>query len=161
MYGRIRPLRPWASCTVATPCSPSDAISSASARRIRRTTVGVIRDVSRLKYLGDGKSLVDPRVDLPCVTFEDVLFLTGAQPGHGIDIPLRIVEIVARLGVCPPDRPDHLRPEQDIAQAHNLEQQLDPREVVHAGIEEDVVAHQLIERWPLHARRQPPHPPPG
>src|SRR5436309_6465697 len=42
MYGRIRPVRACASCTVATPKSPRVLTTSASARVTFRTTVGFI-----------------------------------------------------------------------------------------------------------------------
>ena len=42
MYGLSSPVRPWASCTVATPSSPSRSMAAASARSMLRTATGFI-----------------------------------------------------------------------------------------------------------------------
>jgi len=91
MYGRMRPCAPgFVHGRDALGAERGDHFRAAG--RIRRTIVGVIRDVSSLTYLGWRDSSVDPRVDTPGVALEDPLLLLAAQRGHGIDVPLRIVE---------------------------------------------------------------------
>src|SRR5512134_620378 len=157
MYGRSSPVRPCASCTVATPCWPSVRITSESARRMLRTIVGFIQlsvfslqssVVSRQLSLVSRQlslvschlsvvscifeSCVDPRVHLADVPFEDPA-LRAVVYCRGVDVALRIVVVVARLRIDAANGADHLRTEEDVVCRHHLEQQVDARLVVHAG----------------------------
>jgi hypothetical protein len=52
------------------------------------------------------------------------------------------------LRVDATNRSDHLRAEHDIAGVDDPEQQVDTGLVVHAGVEEDVAHHRLVQRGP-------------
>src|SRR3989441_7963854 len=183
MYGRINPVRDCASCTVATPSSPSVRTASVSARGIFRMMVGftfftgagappparTYADTSprlctaaarcatparlprwgprcgRRRWCPSFERLVDPWIHLARVALEDLAPVLIAQLQR-IDIPLRVVEVVAGFRIEAADCTDHLRSEQDVVGRHDLQQQLDSRQVVDAGVEEDTVANQVAER---------------
>src|SRR3546814_14686072 len=59
--------------------------------------------------------------------------------------------------VCSSDlyRADHLGGEQDVFGRYHPGQQVDSRLMVDAGVEEDVVEQQLVQRRALHVLREP------
>ena len=59
-------------------------------------------------------TLVDPRIHLARVAFEDLLPVRGVERRRGVDVALGVVEVVARLRIDAAHRADHLRPEQDV-----------------------------------------------
>ena len=77
------------------------------------------------------------------------------QAAHLVEIPFRVVEIMTGFGIDAPDRADHFRTEQDVVRRNDPQQQLDPGEMVDAGVEEHVVANEVAERRPLQILRQP------
>src|SRR5687767_6876899 len=104
MYGRSRPDRPCASCTVATPSLPSVSITAASARGMFRTMVGFIESMpnaqcsminaewsestlgaQRALGFGQRKSVVEARVDPARVGFEDLLAV-AIRDRRGVDV---------------------------------------------------------------------------
>src|SRR5215469_2461894 len=94
------------------------------------------------------KSCAEARIHATCVAFEDLraIYLTQLQ---GIQIALGVVVVVPRAWIDSADRAHHLGTEQNVLHRHYFQQQLDARKVVHTGIEEHVLQHQLLERWPL------------
>jgi hypothetical protein len=71
-----------------------------------------------------------------------------------VDVALGVVEVKPGLGVDAAHRADHLRGEQDVVDRDHLEQQVDARLVIDAGVEEDVLHHVLGQRRPLAACRR-------
>ena len=67
----------------------------------------------------------------------------GGRPRR-VDVALGVVVVVAGLGIDAAHRADHLRGEQDVLDRDHLEQQVDARLVVDAGVEEDVVQQMLV-----------------
>ena len=86
---------------------------------------------------------VNERIDLPGVAFKNLVTVFGAQGATCVDVSLRIIEILTSLWVDAADGAHHLGTEQDIVRWDDLEKQLDARQMVDAGVEEDVVADQL------------------
>ena len=70
--------------------------------------------------------------------------------GQLINVPFRIVEIVARFRIDRPNRSDYLRRERDIIDRNDLGEQLGAWQLIHAGIEQDVAQQMLAERGRLH-----------
>src|SRR6185437_11511396 len=145
MYGRSSPVRPCASCTVATPSSPSFLMSAASARLMFLTTLDMF---------------VDARVDLPRVALEDLLPPRRIEIRRRVDVAPGVVVVEAGFGIDAADGADHLRSEQDVVDRHDLRQQVDTRLVIHASVEEHVVADHVGERRTLHVLGEPAVPAP-
>src|SRR5581483_459822 len=102
-----------------------------------------------------GEKLVQARIDAARITFEDLVTVRFAQTFHLIDVFLGVVVIVAGVGIDAAHRTDHFRGKEDIVNGDDLGQQLDARQVIHAGIEKDIVEQVLGKRRPLHILRQP------
>src|SRR5260370_27398716 len=83
------------------------------------------------------EQLPQPRKYLARVAFEDLVAVAVAQ-GQGIEIALRIVEIMPGLRIDSPHRPHHLRAEDDVVGGNHLEQQFDPGQMINAGVEEHI-----------------------
>src|SRR5690348_9618107 len=109
MNGRMSPVRPCASCTVATPISPSAFTTSASARLMFLTIVGFIASFAeaglktggyaplrRKPGAGSLQSLCNSRVHLAGVAFENLRPVRVADR-RGIHVALGVVVIVSRL----------------------------------------------------------------
>src|SRR5664279_4455467 len=115
----MRPMRPIASCTVATPKRASLATAAPSARTMLRLTTP--RSFMLMRQSSDVLSLaplrpqrgVEPGVDTARVAFVDLVPILRAQRRR-VDIALRVVEIVACLGVDAAHGADHLRSEQHV-----------------------------------------------
>src|SRR3954470_20374645 len=164
---------PWPACTILLPSmtsvafsttfplptisrTPSNAVTSASAglakaatiaasaiafsRRIG-TPIGRWNAFPRLcRLLGD--LVLQQRIDLEGITFED-LGLVGGGERRIVDIALGVVETESGLRIIALHRADHLRGEQDAVDRHHLGEQIDARLMIDAGVEEDVLAHDL------------------
>src|SRR5712671_4150531 len=143
MYGRINPVRPWASCTVATPSSPSVRMTPASLRSIRRTIVGFTRcsKKTRLQF--------ETGINLPSVSLENFLLVFSAEPRRLVEILLGVVVIAAGFRIDASYRADHLRSEQDVVHGHDFQQQFDAGHVVHAGVKKNIIANQIGQQRPL------------
>jgi len=64
---------------------------------------------------------------------------TGAgRQAERVDVPAHVVEVLRGLRVEAADGSDHLRAEQNVVHADDLEKQVDAGLVVDAGVEEDV-----------------------
>jgi len=90
---------------------------------------------------------LQPAEDLARVSFEDLRFVGGRDRGR-VDVAFRVVELVAGLRVDAFDRADELGGEQDVVDRDDAGQEVDAGLVVHAGVEEDVVAHDLGDLGP-------------
>src|SRR6188472_3079814 len=92
--------------------------------------------------------LLQPRVeawkDCPSGALEDLVAVCLAEIER-IDVPLGVVEEKARIRILPADGPDHLTGKHDVVDVDDLEQQVDARLVVDAGVEPDV-AHQQFRQ---------------
>src|SRR3954463_15051057 len=73
-----------------------------------------------------------------------------------VEIELRIVEVRVSLRVFATDRADHLRGKDDVLHWHGLEQRLNPRLVIHAGIEVDVIHEEVVKLRASHAQCDAP-----
>src|SRR6266849_3374283 len=98
---------------------------------------------------GRRRPAVEP-IHLAGIFRKNLALLLLAQPGDCIDVALGIVEIMSRLRIDAAHRADHLGSEQNIVRGHDFEQQLDPRQMVDARIEEHVAEQQFRKRRPLH-----------
>src|SRR5262249_3929656 len=88
---------------------------------------------------------VEPAVDLARVALENLRLVGGVQC-RLVDIALGVVVVVAGLRIDALDGADHLRGEQDVLDRDDAGQELDARQVIHAGVEEHVVQQVLGER---------------
>src|ERR1700674_5299315 len=95
-----------------------------------------------------GDSLVDPRVDLPRVSFVYFLLIFSAE-ANTINIPLGIVVIEARSRIDAAHGAYHLRSKKDVVHRNNFEEQINAGLVIHTRIKKYVVANHLSQRWPL------------
>ena len=78
----------------------------------------------------------------------------AAERRRGVDVALRVVVVLAGLRIDAAHRADHLRSEQDVVHRHDLREQIDARLVVHARVEEDIVADHVGEQRALHVLRE-------
>src|SRR5579883_2107239 len=83
-----------------------------------------------------------PRIDPPRIGFENLSAL-GLADRRLVDIPLGIVETEAGLWIVALDGADHLGSEQDIVDRHDAGEEIDTGLMIDAGIEEDIVTHDL------------------
>src|SRR5687767_7930292 len=103
MMGFIRPTRPIASCTVATPNDASRSAAARSARTMLRLTMPIwYMSLASLLQCG-----VESRVDAACVAFVNLRALFSTEPGR-FDITFGVVVVVAGLWVHAAHRADHL-----------------------------------------------------
>src|ERR1700728_3693543 len=79
--------------------------------------------------------LVETRVYPPGIALQYPRAVGLGQAGR-VDVPLGVVEVVARLRVDAAHGAHHLGPEQDVADVDDLEEQVDAGLVVDAGGEE-------------------------
>src|SRR4029078_2352381 len=86
-----------------------------------------------------------PCIDFFGVAFENLLLLRRAKPAR-VDVALGVVEILACLRSDAAPRSDHLRGEQYVFHRDHLEKEVDPRLVIHAGIEVDVLQEMVLEQ---------------
>src|SRR5712691_5366538 len=96
----------------------------------------------------------DTRIDFPHVELEYLPLVSGAHPRNSVDVTLGVIEVMPRLGIDAADGTHHLGPEQNVVDRHDLQEKLYPGIVIHARVEEDVVANQVDERWSLHVLRE-------
>ena len=68
------------------------------------------------------------------IALEDLLLVLGGQAGRGVDVALGVVVVEAGLRVDAAHRAHHLGGEQDVVGRDHLEQQLDARQVIDAGV---------------------------
>src|ERR1044071_6252927 len=78
--------------------------------------------------------LCDSWIDLPRGQLEDFLLVTGAERRDLVDVALGVVVKVAGLGINPAHGTNHLRPEHDVVDRHDFQQQLDSRIVIDARV---------------------------
>ncbi|MNI46312.1 hypothetical protein D3C73_1007690 [compost metagenome] len=72
-----------------------------------------------------------------------------------VDITLGVIEIVSGLRIDPAHGTDHFGTEQDVVDIDDLEQEIDARLMIDAGIEKHVLHHMLAKRRALEHIRQP------
>src|SRR4051812_18735301 len=89
----------------------------------------------------------------PGVAFEYFLFVRSAERAV-LNIALRIVVMMPAFRVDAAHRADHLGGEQDVLRRDHLEQQVDSRLVVDAGVEKDILQQVLFQRRALHVLRE-------
>src|SRR5208337_2456797 len=113
MMGFIRPTRPIASCTVATPNAASASADARSARSIlRRTTPSWVMACSSSAF--GLQRLVETRIDAARVAFINLVALLRRQVDGRLDVAPGVVVVMAGLRVDPPHRADHFAGEQDV-----------------------------------------------
>jgi acyl-CoA dehydrogenase len=88
---------------------------------------------------------VQARVDASGVPLEDPFPVLGRER-RPVDVALGVVPREVAVGVAAADRAEHLRREQDVLRLYHGGQQVDAGLVVHAGVEEDVVHQQGLDR---------------
>src|SRR5690349_19885160 len=93
----------------------------------------------------DKHSGFPPRIHPPRVRFEDLLAVGIAQLSVSVDVALRVVVVVAAFGIDAAYRADDLRRKEDVLDRYHLEQQIDAGLVVDAGVEPDVLQHELFQ----------------
>src|SRR5688572_28355727 len=93
------------------------------------------------------------RIDAARVAFEDLLLVRGAQAAR-LDIALRVVVVLPGLGIDAAHRANHLGGEKNVIRRYHLEHEIDARLVVDAGVEEDVLQQEFLERRALHVLRE-------
>src|SRR5215831_14711307 len=150
MYGWRSPVRPIASCTLAVPNAPSLAAISLSARRMLRYTTPISYMSASFRF----QRCVEARIDAPRVAFVDL----AARPGldrSRVDVAPGVVVMVAGGRVDAAHRADHLAREQDVVDRNDAGEQVDPRLVVDAGVEEHVVQQVLLQERLLQLLREP------
>src|SRR5208337_956055 len=141
----MRPTRPMASWTVATPRAASASTEARSARWIlRRTTPNSVM-ASSSSSLGLQRP-VEARIDAARVGFVDLVALIAGQVQRRLDVALGVVVMMAGLGIDAAHRADHFAGEQDVVDRDHFGQQVDARLVVDAGVEEDVVQEVVLEQ---------------
>src|ERR1700736_2006692 len=96
----------------------------------------------------------DTRVDLARISLEQLVPLFVAQ-WKRVEVSLRVVVVVPRLRIDASHRSHHFGAEQDVIERHDFQQQLDSRKMIHACVEENVVAHEVRKQRPLHVLREP------
>src|ERR1700674_4941772 len=94
-----------------------------------------------------------PRITFQRIGLEYPLLLPRAQDSRTVDVPPRVVEIVAGFGVDALDGTDHFRSEQDVVRGNNFGHAIDSRLVVHTRVEVHVVEQEFFERRALHVLR--------
>src|SRR5580693_5253826 len=87
---------------------------------------------------------LEPRIDAARIVLEDLLAVGVADRGL-VDIALGVVEAEAGPRVVALHRADHFRGEQDVVDRYHFGEQIDARLVIDAGVEIDVVAHDLAK----------------
>src|SRR5262245_42248272 len=97
---------------------------------------------------------VQPRIDPPCISFEDLVAARLVQALHLVDVALGVVVMMTGFRIDALDRPQHFRGEQDVVDRDDLRQQLDAWIVIDTGIEEHVAQQMVLEQRLLHLLRQ-------
>src|SRR5690349_7989722 len=121
---------------------------AAQQRTIRRAVRRTGPSAARGRHLPPLRSLVsEARVYPAGVELVD-LGAVGRGQAEGVDVAAGVVEVMPCLRVDAADGSDHLRAEQYVAGVDDVEQQGDAGLVVHAGVEEDVAHHRLLQRGP-------------
>src|ERR1700681_3268896 len=149
----VMPRSPASSCILAAPeMDASSMVRSSGAdispllnrSRARKSSGGRSRLPTWSARKGGLLFIVDvleyfpqPRKYLARVAFEDIVAVAVAQ-AEGIDIALRVVEILPRLRIDSPHRAHHFRAEDDVVGGNHLEQQLDAGQMIDAGVEEHI-----------------------
>ena len=134
--------------------------ASASRReRSEQTAVAELATRDQDPVLADlggrlGQALGETREDSQGVALEHP-GLVGVGQGRALDVAFGVVVVEAAARIDPTHRADHLRTEQDVFDGDHVEQKVDARLVVDAGVEEDVVQQAFFQRRPLHVLRQP------
>src|SRR5580692_2139209 len=107
----------------------------------RRDVTGAPSDTAsrRRFYRGMG---IEPRIDAPRIVLKDLLAV-GVADRRLVDIALGVVEAEAGPRIVALHRADHFRSKQYVVDRHNFGEQIDARLMIDAGIEVDVVAHDL------------------
>ena len=149
-----KPRRPIASCTVAVPIGASASTTSRGGALDRAH-----HDVPVPGVLGVRSTVAssthEPREHAPDVAVEHLL-LGRRVERRVVEVALRVVVVVAGVGVDAADGADHLRSEQDVVDRHDVDEQVDAPLVVDAGVVEDVVGQPVevpavVGRHPLEA----------
>src|SRR5699024_1908074 len=160
----MRPTRPSASWTVATPKDRSRSTSSGSGRVMEVWTMprsnmlpsfdskrrGVSRVRADQRFRGGASAALGPqervetRVNSANVVLEDRGSLVGADLSV-IDVADGVIEVVAGFGIDGADRSDHLRSEEDVLRRDRREEFVDARLMIDASIEMQVVQQVLVE----------------
>src|SRR5208282_221097 len=108
------------------------------------------RKGGRLVFMVDSPKT---RKHFPCVALEDLVPVAVADR-QCVQITLRVVEVVPRLGIDATHRTHHFRSEEDVLGGYDLEQQLDAGQVIHTGIEEHVFQQVVAEQRALQILRE-------
>src|SRR3954471_3271734 len=80
-----------------------------------------------------------PRIDALSVVLEDFLPFRCIEGRVALYVALGVVVVLAGLRIDAAHRAYHLGSEQDVLDGNHLEQQVDARLVIDAGVEEDVL----------------------
>src|SRR4051794_37315850 len=91
------------------------------------------------------KQSVEARVDATRVQLEHLAPVVIGDVER-VDVALRVVPVKARLGIDALDGAEQLGREQDVVGVDHPREQVDPRLVVDARVEEDVPHHVAVER---------------
>src|SRR5439155_25106287 len=89
------------------------------------------------------------RIHSSGVAFKNLALLFSAEPRHGIDVALRIIEVMSGLRINASHGSHHFRSEQDVLDRHDLQQQLDAGQMIDTSIEKNVSADKFPQRRPI------------
>src|SRR5204863_6632407 len=88
-----------------------------------RTRAALRRSPARL-LAGGLQAGVEARIDAPGIQLEDLALLIVAQVER-VDVALRVVPVVAGLGIDAPHRAEHLRGEEDVVDVDHAAEKID------------------------------------
>src|SRR5215218_3844360 len=86
-----------------------------------------------------GQPNVEPRVYPAGIALEDLFAVVLVQGADLVDVALGVVIGVTCLRIDTLDGAEHLGSKQDVVDRDHLGEQLDPRKMIDARVEEDVV----------------------
>jgi acyl-CoA dehydrogenase len=109
---------------------------------------GLIRAQQRRLRASRPQRRIQPRIHAAHVALEDLGPVAVGQR-RPVDVAPGVVPREVAVGVVAPHRAEHLRREQDVGRLDDRRQQVDAGLVVDAGVEEDVVHQQGLDRRPL------------
>src|SRR4051794_13959311 len=139
---------------------PRLAVSASTKTWMAGTSPAMTESAIQREAITRSDLALQAAVDLAGIALVDLLLVGGAEPGHLVDVALGVVIMVAGARIDALHGSDHLRGEQDVVDRDDFGEQLDARQVIHAGVEIDILEQQLLERRPLHVLRQAPVPAP-
>src|SRR5580692_1958600 len=101
--------------------------------------------VPNKKILARGQGALYTRVNPAGIALENRVALLRPEGRQAVDVPARVVVVMAGLRVDAAHGAHHLRREDDVLVRDDLGQQPDPGRVVNASVEVDVVKEQLVQ----------------